>query len=46
MSVIFQAENHKYQSLDPNERIDWLSVTSFVGQFKQKFDPIKQSIKI
>ena len=45
MSVIFQAENHKYQSLDPNERIDWLSVTSFVGQFKQKFDPIKQSIK-
>jgi hypothetical protein len=45
MSVIFQAENHKYQSLDPNERIEWLSVTSFVGQFKQKFDPIKQSIK-
>jgi hypothetical protein len=45
MSVIFQAENHKYQSLDPDDRIDWLSVTSFVGQFKQKFDPIKQSIK-
>jgi hypothetical protein len=45
MSVTFTAGNHKYQSLDPNERIDWLSVTSFVGQFKQKFDPIKQSIK-
>jgi hypothetical protein len=45
MSVIFQSQNHKYQSLDPNERIDWVSVTSFVGQFKQKFDPVAQSIK-
>jgi hypothetical protein len=45
MSVTFTAGNHKYQSLDPNERIDWVSVTSFVGQFKQKFDPVTQSIK-
>lgn len=45
MSVTFQAANHKYESLDPNERIEWLSVTSFVGMFKQKFDPISQSIK-
>lgn len=45
MSITFTAENHKYQSTDPNEKIDWLSVTSFVGKFKQKFDPIAQSIK-
>jgi len=45
MAVTFQAENHKYQSLDPDDRIEWTSVTSFVGMFKQKFDPISQSIK-
>jgi hypothetical protein len=45
MSVIFLEKNHKYQSLDPNENIDWTSVTSFVGLFKPKFDPVAQSIK-
>jgi hypothetical protein len=45
MTVIFKAQNHKYESLDPNERIDWLSVTTFVGSFKKKFDPVAQSIK-
>lgn len=45
MSVIFQSKNHKYQSLDPNDRIEWVSVTSFVGRFKQPFDPVAQSIK-
>lgn len=45
MAVTFQAENHKYQSLDPDDRIEWTSVTSFVGMFKQKFDPVAQSIK-
>ena len=45
MAVIFKAENHKYESLNPDERIDWTSVTTFVGMFKQKFDPIAQSIK-
>jgi len=45
MSVIFQAQNHKYQSLDPNDRIDWISVTKFVGMFKQPFDPVAASKK-
>lgn len=45
MSVIFRSENHKYESLDPNERIDWVSVTKFVSMFKTPFDPISQSIK-
>lgn len=45
MSITFKSENHKYESLDPNERIDWVSVTTFVGMFKQKFDAVAQSIK-
>lgn len=45
MAVIFRAENHSYESLDPNERISWLGVTSLVGLFKPKFDPVAQSIK-
>lgn len=45
MAVTFKAADHKYESLDPNDRITWMSVTTFVGQFKQKFDPIAQSIK-
>ena len=45
MTVIFRAQDHKYESLDPDERINWLSVTSFVSLFKQKFDPVAQSIK-
>lgn len=45
MSVIFKAQNHKYESLDPAENITWMSVTKFVGEFKPKFDPISASIK-
>jgi hypothetical protein len=45
MSVTFKAEDHSYQSLDPNEKINWLGVTSFVKLFKQPFDPVAQSIK-
>jgi hypothetical protein len=45
MTVIFRAQNHKYESLDPDERIDWLSVTSFVALFKKKFDAATQSVK-
>lgn len=45
MSVTFKSANHKYESLDPEEKIDWISVTSFVAMFKQKFDAVAQSIK-
>lgn len=45
MSVIFHSKDHKYESLDPKEIIDWLGVTTFVGLFKNPFDPIAQSIK-
>jgi hypothetical protein len=45
MAVVFKAENHKYESIDPAESINWLSVTSFVGMFKKKFDAVAQSEK-
>jgi len=34
----FEPENHKYKSLDPNDTIDWVSVTTVIGYFKQPFD--------
>jgi hypothetical protein len=37
MVVKFIAENHKYYSLEPDD-ISWLSVTSFISNFKQPFD--------
>jgi hypothetical protein len=39
MSILkFTAHNHKYRSEDD---IDWLSVTSFIGNFKQPFESDK-----
>lgn len=38
MAVLFRSEDHSYKSKDPNEDIKWVSVTSFVGKFKEKFD--------
>ena len=45
MSVIFKPENHQYQSIDSNEKIDWISVTQVLKYFKKPFDPVAQSIK-
>ncbi len=43
--IIFKPEDHKYESIDPNEKINWMSVTSLIGKFKKPFDPVSQSIK-
>jgi len=45
MSLIFKEEGHVYQSIDPNEEIEWTSVTSLVGKFKPPFDTIGISEK-
>lgn len=37
MSIYFKEDGHLYKSLG-DENIDWLSVTSFIGMFKPKFD--------
>jgi len=45
MSLTFKEEGHLYESSDPTEKIDWLSVTSLVSKFKQPFDAEKQAKK-
>jgi len=45
MSIVFREEGHAYESLDPNEAIQWTSVTSLVGLFKPKFDTYDVSQK-
>jgi hypothetical protein len=38
MSIIFTADDHSYKSLNPEENINWTSVTTVVSAFKQPFD--------
>jgi len=37
MAIIFKEEGHTYESND-QDNIDWISVTSLVGMFKEPFD--------
>lgn len=46
MSVIFKSEKHEYTSLDPNENIQWTSVTSFIGKYKLPFDKLAIATKV
>ena len=46
MAIQFKAKNHKYESIDGEERkINWLSATKLVGHFKSKFDKEGQAKK-
>jgi len=45
MTLFFKEKDHKYYSGDPNEKIDWISVTTLIGQFKKPFDAISQATK-
>lgn len=38
MPVKFLPQEHKYVSIDPNESINWTSVTSVISKFKEHFD--------
>ena len=44
MAIQFKEEGHLYESID-DANITWLSVTSFIGKFKPKFDRDGQAIK-
>lgn len=44
MSLIFKPEFHEYVSTD-GDQIDWISVTSFISNFKQGFDADSQAQK-
>ena len=37
MAIVFKEEGHTYESND-QDQIDWVSVTSLVGKFKEPFD--------
>jgi len=45
MALTFKTEGHLYESLDPTEKIDWISATGFIKLFKQPFDAEAQSKK-
>ena len=45
MSIVFTAEDHSYRSLNPEENINWTSVTTVVSAFKQPFDAKKMAEK-
>ena len=38
MAIQFTAADHKYQSIDQNENIEWISVTSLISLLKKPFD--------
>lgn len=45
MSIIFNASDHSYKSIDP-EGIDWISVTSLLSNFKKPFDAEKVAASV
>lgn len=45
MAVLFRQENHSYESINKDESINWLSVTSFVSKFKKPFNAEEMSVK-
>ncbi len=44
--LTFKEDGHSYQSIDPNNQIDWISVTSLISAFKAPFDAVKISEKV
>jgi len=45
MAIQFTAADHKYQSINQDEKIEWLSVTSLISLFKKPFDKNVQALK-
>lgn len=45
MALIFKAKDHSYTSIDPNDKTQWISVTTLISQFKQSFDGPTQAAK-
>ena len=38
MSIVFNASDHSYKSIDGAEAIDWISVTTIISSLKKGFD--------
>ena len=43
--IKFQEEGHSYTNINEEDNFQWVSVTSLIGQFKEKFDAIEVSEK-
>ena len=43
MSIRFYPETHTYESIDPSENINWISVTRLIHNFKEPFDTKKMA---
>jgi len=44
--IKFSQDNHQYESIDPQNAVDWIGITSFVGTFKQPFNAEYTSEKV
>jgi hypothetical protein len=44
--LVFHPDNHSYESVNPEEKIDWISVTTLVSAFKQGFDAPAVAAKV
>jgi uncharacterized protein YozE (UPF0346 family) len=46
MSIVFQASDHSYKSIDNADKINWISVTTLVSHFKKPFDAKAVAAKV
>ena len=46
MSIVFQASDHSYKSIDNSDKINWISVTTLVSHFKKSFDAKAVAAKV
>ena len=46
MSIVFNAADHSYKSIDNVEGINWISVTSLISNFKTPFDAEKIAARV
>ena len=46
MSIVFQASDHSYKSINDSDKINWVSVTTLVSHFKKPFDAKTVAAKV
>jgi hypothetical protein len=46
MSIVFNADDHSYVSVDPNDQIKWTSVTTLISCLKKPFDAKEVAKKV
>jgi hypothetical protein len=46
MSIVFQASDHSYKSINDSDKINWISVTTLVSHFKKPFDAKTVAAKV